>query len=139
MNPAQAQGAAGHQNVPGGQNQNVMYRPETMRTIRYLTEDERGKYEKGLSLLWKQHDASPQGSPENNEARRKIIDFGRMLITKVQQRRQMQFQAQQVRTIHSSSRPSFLSLLAGPAVSGAEPVPETHDALQLLLQARICR
>lgn len=120
MNPAQPQAPAGVPNAAsGGQAQSTMYRPEMMRTIRYLTEDERGKYEKGLTLLWRQHDASPQGSPENLEARRKIMDFGRMLITKVQQRRQIQLQqAQQVRFCHLGSRPALFCLVTASHASG---------------------
>ncbi|KAK1753074.1 hypothetical protein QBC47DRAFT_304634 [Echria macrotheca] len=95
MNPAAGQAGAGAgvgQAV--GQHQPQMYRPEAMRQIRFLTEDERGKYEKGLALLWKQHDAHPPGSPEHADAKKKILDFGRMLVSKVQQRRQLQMQQQ---------------------------------------------
>jgi transcription initiation factor TFIID subunit 12 len=91
--PGQGQGPTGHPNAPNGGN--LMYRPENMRTIRFLTEEERGKYEKGLALLWKQHDATAQGSPENLEAKKKITDFGKILVSKIAQRRQQQQLAQQ--------------------------------------------
>jgi len=125
MNPAQPQASVGVPNAAsGGQAQSTMYRPEMMRTIRFLTEDERGKYEKGLTLLWRQHDASPQGSPENLEARRKIMDFGRMLITKVQQRRQIQLQqAQQVCFGDLGSHPTLFSLVTASHVSGDRTHP----------------
>ncbi|KAK0649387.1 transcription initiation factor TFIID subunit A-domain-containing protein [Cercophora newfieldiana] len=66
-----------------------------MRSIRFLTDEERGKYEKGLAQLWKQHDATPEGSPENAEAKKKIMEFGKMLLSKIQQRRAQQTLGQQ--------------------------------------------
>ncbi|KAB5518685.1 transcription initiation factor TFIID subunit A-domain-containing protein [Coniochaeta sp. 2T2.1] len=67
-----------------------------MRTIGLLTEDEKVKYERGLIQLWQLHDSKPLGSPENLEARKKLQDFGKMLMSKVQQRRQ-QMVSQQAR------------------------------------------
>jgi len=101
MNPAAGQGPAGP-NAPNGQANGpsvLMYRPEMMRTLRILTEDERNNYEKGLTTLWATHDATLPGSPQNEEAKRRIVDFGRMLSNKIQGRRatyQQQLQQQQL-------------------------------------------
>jgi transcription initiation factor TFIID subunit 12 len=65
-----------------------------MRNIALLSDDEKTKYEHGLSRLWKMHDTAGPGSKEQVEAKRKIGEFGKMLYAKVQQRRQQQ-QAQQ--------------------------------------------
>lgn len=78
-----------------------MYKPDQMRNIALLTEDEKIKYEKGLTQLWSLHDSKPLGSAENLDARKKLQDFGKMLQSKVagrrhqmqqQQRTQQQFQ-----------------------------------------------
>ncbi|KAK3305830.1 transcription initiation factor TFIID subunit A-domain-containing protein [Chaetomium strumarium] len=66
-----------------------------MRTIGFLSEDEKAKYEKGLAGLWNVHDTAAPGSNEQNEAKKKISEFGRILWNKVQQRRQQQAQQQQ--------------------------------------------
>ncbi len=106
MNPAPAQGlGAGRPNAPnapvaGGPNRQQgppLYRPEMMRTTPFLLDDEKIKYEKGLAGLWKIHDAAMAGSPQQEEAKKKIAEFGKMLVTKINQRRQLnqQQQAQQ--------------------------------------------
>jgi transcription initiation factor TFIID subunit 12 len=59
-----------------------------MRNIALLTEDEKVKYERGLLQLWTLHDSKPLGSPENLDAKKKLVDFGKMLQSKVSQRRQ---------------------------------------------------
>jgi len=64
-----------------------MYRPENMRTIPLLTDNERIKYEQGLTNLWQQLGTAPKGSDQAADAQRKIRDFGKMLYTKIQQRR----------------------------------------------------
>ncbi|KAK4131066.1 hypothetical protein BT67DRAFT_389209 [Trichocladium antarcticum] len=67
-----------------------------MRTIGLLGEEEKLRYEKGLAALWKLHDGSAPGSPEQNDAKKKIGEFGKVLLNKVQGRRlQMQQQQQQ--------------------------------------------
>ena len=98
MNPLPGQGLAGR---PNGQNiqaaqgaavpnrqQTPLYRPEMMRSITFLTEDEKAKYEKGLAGLWKEHDGAVPGSPQQEGAKKKIAEFGRMLVNKIHQRRQ---------------------------------------------------
>ncbi|KAJ4293018.1 Transcription initiation factor TFIID subunit 12 [Collariella sp. IMI 366227] len=103
MNQVPGQGMGGR---PNGQNPQIaaapqrpqgaipLYRPEMMRNITFLAEDEKTKYERGLQGLWKIHDTAPAGSPEQLEAKRKLTEFGKILHAKVQQRRQ-QAQAQQ--------------------------------------------
>ncbi|KAK3689617.1 transcription initiation factor TFIID subunit A-domain-containing protein [Podospora appendiculata] len=123
MNPAGGQGPPGQGNPQAGAAPNrptsqPMYRPEMMRNIQLLTEEERGKYEKGLAQLWKMHDASPQGSAENNEAKKKIMDFGKMLFSKVQQRRATILQQQQQQAQQQQQQPI------------QQPVPNTQAAQQ---------
>jgi transcription initiation factor TFIID subunit 12 len=66
-----------------------------MRNINFLAEEEKAKYEKGLASLWKVHDNAAPGSHEQNEAKKKIGEFGKMLVAKLHQRRQQQLQQQQ--------------------------------------------
>ncbi|OIW26528.1 hypothetical protein CONLIGDRAFT_581350 [Coniochaeta ligniaria NRRL 30616] len=77
------------------QQQIPLYKPEQMRSIGLLTDDEKIKYERGLIQLWSLHDSKPAGSPENLDARKKLMDFGKMLQSKVQQRRQQLANQQQ--------------------------------------------
>ncbi|KAK4038306.1 transcription initiation factor TFIID subunit A-domain-containing protein [Parachaetomium inaequale] len=66
-----------------------------MRSITFLGEEEKVKYERGLANLWKVHDNSVPGSPQQEEAKKKIAEFGRMLMAKIHQRRQLQQQQAQ--------------------------------------------
>ena len=106
MNPAPGQGLAGRANAqnpqaaqaaaaPNRQQGPPLYRPEMMRSITFLAEDEKVKYEKGLAGLWKLHDSAAPGSPQQDETKKKIAEFGRMLLNKIHQRRQQVQQQQQ--------------------------------------------
>ncbi|KAK4154299.1 transcription initiation factor TFIID subunit A-domain-containing protein [Chaetomidium leptoderma] len=97
MNPVPGQGMAGRANAPIAQVAGTpnrpqggppLYRPEMMRTITFLGEEEKTKYEKGLAGLWKVHDTAIPGSSQQDDAKKKISDFGRMLVAKIHQRRQ---------------------------------------------------
>ncbi|KAK2595537.1 26S proteasome non-ATPase regulatory subunit [Conoideocrella luteorostrata] len=96
MNQGQAQQA---QAQPQGQQQPrgpPMYQPAQIRSLPMLSEEEKNKYEQGLRGLWNKANNSPANSQEQNAARQKIIEFSKMLIGKIQQRRQqVQVQAQQ--------------------------------------------
>ncbi|KAG6010577.1 hypothetical protein E4U21_005930 [Claviceps maximensis] len=99
MNPGQTQQVQG-QSQPGAaggqQSRPPMYQPGQIRSLPLLSEEEKSKYEHGLRGLWNKANTSPANSPDQNAARQKIIEFSRMLITKIQQRRQQaQQQAQQ--------------------------------------------
>ncbi len=72
-----------------------MYRPEQMRNISLLTEQEKVKYEKGLASLWLMHDQAPRGSPESIEAKKKIMEFGKMLSMKMHERKNQAIQSRQ--------------------------------------------
>ena len=106
MNPVPGQGLAGRANpqnpqaaqvaaAPNRQHGPPLYRPEMMRSITFLAEDEKVKYEKGLAGLWKLHDSAVPGSPQQDETKKKIAEFGRMLLNKIHQRRQQVQQQQQ--------------------------------------------
>ncbi|KAK5663802.1 hypothetical protein OQA88_5 [Cercophora sp. LCS_1] len=69
-----------------------MYRPEMMQNIKLLTEEERTKYERGLAQLWKMHDNHAQGTVDNIETKKKIAEFGRMLVGKIELRKMQQAQ-----------------------------------------------
>lgn len=72
-----------------------MYRPDQIRNLPLLTDEEKSKYEQGLNSLWSRMQNSSGNNAEQIAARNKIVDFSKMLITKIQQRRsQAQTQAQ---------------------------------------------
>lgn len=103
MNQAPGQAMAGRANPQNGQTAGgpnrqqgpPLYRPEMMRSITFLGEEEKVKYEKGLAGLWKVHDTAVPGSAQQEDAKKKIAEFGRMLAAKVLQRRQAQQQQNQ--------------------------------------------
>ncbi|OAR01886.1 hypothetical protein LLEC1_07023 [Akanthomyces lecanii] len=64
-----------------------MYQPAQIRNLPLLSEDEKVKYEHGVTGLWNRMHNSAPNSPEHVAARNKIIEFSRMLITKIQGRR----------------------------------------------------
>ncbi|QUC23201.1 uncharacterized protein UV8b_07442 [Ustilaginoidea virens] len=94
MNPAQgqaqqlpSQGQAGS----AGQQQPrppPMYMPNQIRSLPLLTEEEKNKYEQGLQGLWKKANNPQATSADQLAARQKIIEFSKMLIGKIQARRQ---------------------------------------------------
>ncbi|POR39719.1 Transcription initiation factor TFIID subunit 12 [Tolypocladium paradoxum] len=100
MNPAQGQmpqqGQAQGQQGPAGQQPRgpPMYQPHQIRGLPMLSEEEKTRYEAGLRGLWDKLSNSPTNSPDQLAARKKISDFSRMLITKIQQRRSQQSQQQ---------------------------------------------
>ena len=69
-----------------------MYQPNQIRNLPTLSDDEKAKYETGLQTLWQKVNTSAPNSPDQLNARQKIIDFSKMLITKIQQRRHQQSQ-----------------------------------------------
>ncbi|PHH70311.1 hypothetical protein CDD82_7212 [Ophiocordyceps australis] len=89
-----------------------MYQPNQIRGLPMLSEEEKTKYEQGLRGLWNKINTSTSNSPEQLAARHKIIEFSRMLISKIQTRRNQAAQ-QQVRQQGgqgpASSRPTSAS------------------------------
>ncbi|GKT55750.1 transcription initiation factor TFIID subunit 12 [Colletotrichum tofieldiae] len=81
------------QAVPGAR-QPPMYRPEMMRNLPILNDEEKAKYERGLRQLWNHYETHPEESAQHQDAKKKIQDFTKMLLNKLQQRR-MQVQQQQ--------------------------------------------
>lgn len=82
----------GQQQQPAQPRGPPMYQPNQIRNLPTLTEEEKTKYEAGLTTLWQKVQGSAPNSAEQINARQKIIEFSKMLITKIQQRRQMQSQ-----------------------------------------------
>ncbi|OLN81175.1 Transcription initiation factor TFIID subunit 12 [Colletotrichum chlorophyti] len=81
------------QAVPGAR-QPPMYRPEMMRNLPILNDEEKAKYERGLRQLWNHYETHPEESAQHQDAKKKIQEFTKMLLNKLQQRR-MQVQQQQ--------------------------------------------
>jgi len=94
-----------------------MYRPEQMRAIPLLTEDEKKKYEDGLRQLWNVFENNPDGSTEKEAARKKILEFATVLGKKVRDRK----------TAGGQQQPGGMpgqQMVAGPqaGASGAAPM-----------------
>ncbi|KAF5136923.1 Transcription initiation factor TFIID subunit 12 [Metarhizium anisopliae] len=114
MNSAQGQApqqapAQGQPSAAGQQPRPPMYQPTQIRNLPMLSEEEKNKYEQGLKGLWNKANTSPANSPDQLAARQKIIDFSKMLINKIQVRRnqaQQQQQAQQGQPGGQPARPS---------------------------------
>ncbi|UKZ68492.1 uncharacterized protein TrAtP1_009525 [Trichoderma atroviride] len=83
---AQAQAQGGVQ-APVAQYRPPMYHPGQIKNLPFLSDNEMTKYEQGLRGLWTKMNGSPTNSPDQMAARQKIIEFSRMLIGKIQQRR----------------------------------------------------
>ncbi|KAF5724312.1 NACHT domain-containing protein [Fusarium mundagurra] len=84
----------------GGQPQQPLQRPPLIypmeiRNLSTLSDEEKSKYETDLQGLWNKANNSPKNSLEHIAARQKILEFSKMLITKIQQRRSQQMQMQQ--------------------------------------------
>lgn len=96
MNPAAGQGQQGQQAGQSGQGRPPpMYQASQIRSLPLLSDDEKSKYEAGLNGLWQRMHNSPANSPEQRAAQQKIMDFSRMLISKIQGRRAQAQQQQQ--------------------------------------------
>ncbi|KAJ4136259.1 Transcription initiation factor TFIID subunit 12 [Fusarium equiseti] len=103
-----------------------MYQPNQIRSLPTLSEDEKSKYEAGLQGLWNKANNSPQNSQEHIAARQKIIEFSKMLITKIQQRRtQMQNQNAQ----NQQARPQLQQNPSGQTTAQAQPQQQTAGAV----------
>ncbi|KAI0114660.1 hypothetical protein F4776DRAFT_325120 [Hypoxylon sp. NC0597] len=66
-----------------GQQQVRLLRPEQMRTINYLTAEEKLKYEEGLRQLYHKMEQNSPESQEYQQARHKVAEFSRMVINKI--------------------------------------------------------
>ncbi|KAI2635894.1 transcription initiation factor TFIID subunit A-domain-containing protein [Hypomontagnella submonticulosa] len=58
-------------------------RPEQMRSISYLTPEERAKYEEGLRQLYAKMEQNAPDTPEHRTAKQKIAEFSRMVFNKI--------------------------------------------------------
>lgn len=103
MNPAQPQAG---QAAPG-QAKPPMYQPAQIRNLPFLSDEEKTKYEQGLMGLWNRVNNSPANSPDQLAARTKIIDFSKMLIGKIQARRnQAAQQGRQAGAVQPTGQPN---------------------------------
>ncbi|KAI1136491.1 hypothetical protein F5Y05DRAFT_391453 [Hypoxylon sp. FL0543] len=58
-------------------------RPEQMRTINYLTADEKQKYEDGLRQLYQKMEQNGPDTQEHQVAKQKVAEFSRMVVNKI--------------------------------------------------------
>jgi transcription initiation factor TFIID subunit 12 len=72
-----------------------MYRPDIIRTLPTLSDDEKQKYEIGLRGLWSKVEDTNLEDAQREAAKQKIAEFSRMLLSKIQQRRQQHLAQQQ--------------------------------------------
>jgi transcription initiation factor TFIID subunit 12 len=100
MNPNNPAGQLGQQTQGSGmtfQGQQVVampngmkmpiYRPADMEKLPLLSDEEKVKYERGLSQMYRQIEAAPPGSALAQESRKRVMDFSRMLFNKMNTRR----------------------------------------------------
>ncbi|KAL2752117.1 hypothetical protein ACRALDRAFT_1083678 [Sodiomyces alcalophilus JCM 7366] len=141
---AAQQGSVGH---PAAASQRSMYRPEMMRNLPILNDDEKVKYERGLRALWTTMEGNAEDSPQHQDAKKKIQDFTKMLMGKLQARRlqqqQQQLQQQQLQQAQQNqqaqknqqpqqnvqqnqlpAQPQANAALAQPAVAEGTPAPQ---------------
>ncbi|KFA51115.1 hypothetical protein S40293_04743 [Stachybotrys chartarum IBT 40293] len=88
---------------PAGQRPPPMYQPGQIKNLPTLTDEEKLKYEQGLRTYWTKVNNSPPTSQEHITAKAKIIEFSKMLIGKIQQRR-LQLQQQQQQQVQSGQQ-----------------------------------
>ncbi|GJC91592.1 transcription initiation factor TFIID subunit 12 [Colletotrichum higginsianum] len=133
--PGQPNPMAG-QAVPGAR-QPPMYRPEMMRNLPILNDEEKAKYERGLRQLWNHYETHPEESAQHQDAKKKIQDFTKMLLNKLQQRRmqvqqqqqQQQAQQQQAAQQQQQSQPAQPPAPVQPA-QPAQPQPQPQQQQQ---------
>jgi transcription initiation factor TFIID subunit 12 len=134
--PVSQPGAVPGQVGPGGQAAGApqrlpMYRPEMMRNMPFLSDEDKGKYERGLRQLWTQYEGSAADTPQHLEAKRKIAEFSKMLMGKLQARRmaaQGQMQQQQQQQNQANQAAQAAQAAAAAAAASQRPAPEAHDA-----------
>ncbi|KAK2939369.1 Transcription initiation factor TFIID subunit 12 domain [Fusarium oxysporum f. sp. vasinfectum] len=130
MNPQMAQQGQGQgQQAGAGQAQQrppPMYQPNQIRNLPTLSDEEKSKYEAGLQGLWNKANNSPQNSPDHIAARQKIIEFSKMLITKIQQRRSQQMQGQNAQ--NQQARPQQMQQNAAGQANQAQPQQQAAGA-----------
>ncbi|PCD41514.1 hypothetical protein AU210_004062 [Fusarium oxysporum f. sp. radicis-cucumerinum] len=128
MNPQMAQQGQGQQAGAGQAQQRPppMYQPNQIRNLPTLSDEEKSKYEAGLQGLWNKANNSPQNSPDHIAARQKIIEFSKMLITKIQQRRSQQMQGQNAQ--NQQARPQQMQQNAAGQANQAQPQQQAAGA-----------
>ena len=82
-----------------------MYQPNQIRNLPLLSDEEKSKYEHGLRSLWTRANNSAANSPEQIAARQKIIEFSKMLYSKIQTRRNQAQQQQGQQAGQAGARP----------------------------------
>ncbi|EQB59209.1 hypothetical protein CGLO_00426 [Colletotrichum gloeosporioides Cg-14] len=121
---AAQQGAAAGQAGPGAQRQAPMYRPEMMRNLPILNDEEKAKYERGLRQLWNHFENHPEDSAQHQDAKKKIQDFTKMLLNKLQQRRLQVQQQQQAQQAAQQQQPQQAGQQSQPTQAAQAPTPQ---------------
>ncbi|KAM0324795.1 hypothetical protein ACHAQA_007761 [Verticillium albo-atrum] len=137
--PNAPQGAAGHPAAAAAQ-RSTMYRPEMMRNLPVLNDEEKLKYERGLRSLWNTMEAHGEETTQHQDAKKKIQDFTKMLMGKLQARRlqqmqqaqqqQAQQQAQQAQQQGQTGQAGQPVAQPAPSASPAPPAPAETPAPQ---------
>lgn len=68
--------------APQGQPMRLL-RPEMMRGINYLSQEEKVRYEEGLRQLWSKIDGNGPETSDHQVAKQKVVEFTRMVMNKV--------------------------------------------------------
>ncbi|KAL3297045.1 transcription initiation factor tfiid subunit 12 [Colletotrichum asianum] len=118
------QGAAAGQAGPGAQRQAPMYRPEMMRNLPILNDEEKAKYERGLRQLWNHFENHPEDSAQHQDAKKKIQDFTKMLLNKLQQRRLQVQQQQQAQQAAQQQQPQQAGQQSQQTQAAQAPTPQ---------------
>ncbi|KAG7121172.1 Transcription initiation factor TFIID subunit 12 like protein [Verticillium longisporum] len=130
--PNAQQGAAGHPAAANNQ-RSTMYRPEMMRNLPVLNDEEKLKYERGLRSLWNTMESHGEETSDHQDAKKKIQDFTKMLMGKLQARRLQQMQQaqkQQAQQQGQAGQQTQRSTQPAASASPAPPAPAETPATQ---------
>lgn len=131
MNPQQGQmGQPGSQQGPSQQRSQTMYRPEHVRQMTFLSPDDRAKYETLMKGWYQQMEAN---GPDAADARRRIVEFSRVMISKANQARmimqqrqnlaaQQQGQAAQTQQAHAQTQAQLKAQASAAATAAIQAV-----------------
>ncbi|PNH38049.1 hypothetical protein VD0004_g8752 [Verticillium dahliae] len=120
--PNAQQGAAGHPAAANNQ-RSTMYRPEMMRNLPVLNDEEKLKYERGLRSLWNTMESHGEETSDHQDAKKKIQDFTKMLMGKLQARRLQQMQQAQKQQAQQQGQAGQQTQRSTQPAASASPAP----------------
>ncbi|KAJ2904559.1 general RNA polymerase II transcription factor TAF12 [Zalerion maritima] len=127
MNPGN-QGQMG-QPAPNGAQQGQargppMYRPEAIRQMNFLSDNDKARFEQIIRHCWQQLEAN---GPDAAEARRKIVEFSRAMVSKAQQARLMMQQKQALQQQQQNQTQQMQQQAAQVLVKQGQPQPNQNQ------------